>query len=76
MMRLAGGDRENTITEAIGEIHRMAPQLDANEITDLLLAADCANAARDESEAPEVTKQRMATLRAQVTALIGQEPLN
>ena len=75
-MRLAGGDRENAITEAVAQIHQKAPELDADEIADILIAADCANAARGQSEDPAVTKQRLATFRAQVVTLLGQQQLN
>ena len=75
-MRLAGGDRENTISEAVSQIHQKAPEMDADEIADILIAADCANAAQGQSEDPAVTKQRLATFRAQVVTLLGQQNLN
>src|SRR5690606_4043497 len=75
-VRLAGGDRENTITEAVGRIHTLAPHLDADEIADILIGADCVNATRGQSQDPAVAKQRMATLRAQVETLLSQQQVN
>lgn len=69
--RLAGGDRENSITEAIRQIHDKAPQLDSNAIADILIAADCPNAAALPDQSEAAINARIATFRAQVEALLG-----
>lgn len=70
--RLAGPDRENTIVQAIGEVHRRAPQAGNDTITNILIAADCPNVARkpDHSEAAE--RDRIAGFRAQVDQILAQ----
>jgi len=70
-LRLAGSDRENAISEAVAEIHRKAPSLDADEVADVLIAADCPNAAKGEGGDPAATESRLAEIRAQVLAVLG-----
>lgn len=69
--RLASGDRENSITEAIGEIRSKAPELDPTAITDILIAADCPNAAALPDQSEAAVNARIATLRAQVEQILG-----
>ena len=69
--RLAGPDRENTITEAVAEIHARDRSLDADAITDILIAADCPNdLARPDHDIAAV-RDRTAAFRAEVDQILG-----
>ena len=69
--RLAGPDRENSITEAIGEIHRRDPSLDATAVTNILVAADCPNVMAQPDHDANADRARIAVFRAQVDQLLG-----
>jgi hypothetical protein len=70
-MRLAGPDRENSISEAIAAMRRADPALDASEITDILIAADCPNVAAQPGGSENADRARIAAFRAQVVELLG-----
>lgn len=70
-MRLAGPDRENSISEAIAAMRRADAALDASEITDILIAADCPNVALLPGGSEDAARARIAAFRAQVDALLG-----
>ena len=64
-VRLEGPDRQNSIADAIANLHRTYPEMDATMIADVLIAADCPAATR--AALPEDgARRRIATLRAQV----------
>lgn len=68
--RLAGDDRENSITEAIGEIRSKAPELGSAAIVDILIAADCPNAVAMPDRSETAVRARIAAFRAQVEQLL------
>jgi hypothetical protein len=70
--RLAGPDRENTIAEAIAEMHRRNPKLGSSVITDVLIAADCPVAAAQPDHDEAADRARIAGFRAQVDQLLGE----
>ncbi len=70
--RLAGPDRENSITEAIGAIHQRDPSLGADRITDILIAADCPVAASRPDNGAAADRARIAGFRAQVDQLLDR----
>lgn len=72
--RLALGDRENTISEAITAIRQRDPSLDATTITDILVAADCPNALAKSDNEPDADRARIAAFRAQVDQLLKGPP--
>jgi hypothetical protein len=73
--RLAGPDRENTIVWAITEMHRRAPQLGGDVITDVLIAADCPNAIGKPDHSEAADRTRIKEFRAQVDQLLNQQQL-
>ena len=70
--KLAGGDRENTIVEAIGEIRHRDPALTNDAITDIIIAADCPNSAARAGHDDPAVRADLAALRAQVEPLVPQ----
>lgn len=68
--RLAGPDRENSISEAVARMHRTAPQLTASEVTDILIAADCPNTSTSDDDVASM-RARIAEFRGQVDVLMG-----
>ncbi len=73
--RLAGGDRANSIYEAVFEIHRRVPSIDADGLTNILIAADCPNVRANPALDDAAIRDRIATFRAQVgQALDGNAP--
>ncbi|WP_066801312.1 hypothetical protein [Sphingomonas soli] len=69
--RLAGPDRENTIAEAVAEIHRRDPSLGSATVTNILIGADCPNALSRPDHDLEADRARIAGFRAQVDQLLG-----
>ena len=69
--RLAGPDRENSIVEAIAEIHRHDPSLGSATVTNILIAADCPNALARPDRGAAADRARIAGFRAQVDQLLG-----
>jgi hypothetical protein len=69
--RLAGPDRENTVTEAVAEIERRGPRLGSDAITNILIAADCPNAAARPNRSEAADRARTAEFRAQVQQILG-----
>ncbi len=69
--RLAGPDRANTISEAIAEIHARDPSIDADGLTNILIAADCPNVAAKPGHSGEVDRDQITNFRAQVDQLLG-----
>ena len=69
--RLAGPDRENSITEALAEIRRRDPSLDSTAVTNILVAADCPNAVAKPDHDAQAVRARIAAFRAQVDQLQG-----
>lgn len=69
---LAGPDRENSIAAAIAEMHARDPSIDADTLTDILVAADCPNAlARPDRDINAVRDQTNA-FRTQVEQVLGK----
>lgn len=68
--RLAGDDRENSITEAIAELRRRDPKIAADTITNILIAADCPNVITEPNSEIDHERERVARLRAQVEVLL------
>lgn len=73
--RLALGDRENTIAEAITALRKRDPSLDSTTITDILIAADCPNALAKSDNEPDADRARIAAFRAQVAQLLTGPPV-
>ena len=70
--RLAGPDRENSIALAIAEMHTRDPSIDADTITDILIAADCPNTlARPDHDINAVRDQTNA-FRTEVEQVLGK----
>ncbi len=69
--RLAGPDRANSITEAITEIRRRDPAIDADGLTNILIVADCPNALAKPAHDNADDRTRIAAFRAQVEFLLG-----
>lgn len=69
--RLAGPDRENSISEAVANLHRTHPEMDATMVEDVLIAADCPVATRAGLSADGV-KARIADLRGQIGQVLGK----
>ena len=69
--RLAGPDRANSITEAIGEMRRLDPAIGADGLTNILMIADCPNALASPPADGADDRARIAAFRAQVDTLLG-----
>ncbi len=69
--RLAGPDRANTVTEAIAEMHRRDPTIDADGLTNILITADCPNALAKPRHDGDDDRARIAAFRAQVEYMLG-----
>lgn len=67
--RLAGPDRENSISEAIFNLRRTHPEFNSTMVEDVLIAADCPAATRAGLSA-DGAKGRIADLRAQVDQIM------
>ncbi len=74
--RLAGPDRANTIVTAISDMRTRAPTLTADEMTDILIAADCPNANARPDHDIAADRARIAAFRAQVLELMGTKRSN
>ena len=72
--RLAGPDRANTVVTAVADMQKRAPTLTPDEMTDILIAADCPNAAAKPDHDIAADRARIAAFRAQVNTLMsGQQ---
>ncbi len=72
--RLAGPDRANTVVTAVADIRTRAPNLSADEVTDILIAADCPNAAAKPMHDLAAERANIAAFRAQVLTLMAPTP--
>jgi len=73
--RFAGPDRANSIAEAITQIHAADPSLNADQITNILIVADCPNAAASGAQDEAGTRTRLGRFRAQVVTLLGDQSI-
>ncbi len=67
----AGPDRETSILEAITQIHQRDPSLDADTITNILIAADCPNALKRPDHDISAVRDSDGAFRAQVDQILG-----
>lgn len=69
--RLGGTDRENTITEALADMQKRAPTLTSDERIDILIAADCPNAAASPYRTEASERARIAAFRGEIGQIVG-----
>jgi len=74
--RLAGPDRANTVTTAVADMRSRVPTLTADEMTDILIAADCPNAIAGPDHDLAADRARIAAFRAQAMTLMGPQQAN
>lgn len=68
--RLAGGNRENAISEAMADMQQRAPKLTSDERLDILIAADCPNAAASPYRTEASERARIAAFRGEVEQIV------
>lgn len=71
--RLAGTDRENAITEAVSDMEQRAPTLTSEERIDILIAADCPNAAASPYRTEVSERARIAAFRSEVNQIVDTD---
>lgn len=71
--RLAGPDRANTVATAVADMRGRAPTLTADELTDILIAADCPNAIARPDHGIAADRARIAAFRAQVMTIMNDQ---
>ncbi len=74
--RLAGPDRANTVATAVADMRTRAPTLTADQMTDILIAADCPNAIARPNHDLAADRARIAAFRAQVMTLMTPQQSN
>ncbi len=70
---LSGPDQENAVNAGAQELHRRDPHLSKDQITDILIAADCAGH-RDRLGTIYDPAQRTKVIAGQVDAIMAKSP--